>query len=277
MVNAGIVPRDPIPGDGQLHRFHVQGDKSGSRNGWAVLHLDCVPSGAFGSWKLGSFHTWCSKTGRELSFAEQALQAERIEAARQQRLSEQMQRQDSARRRAVRIWRQATPASPHHKYLIDKQIEPNIARQKGGSLVLPIVGFDKKLKSLQFIKPDGSKLLLSGGQKRGCVIPIQQQPETHRILICEGFATGVSLAGMDPESIVLAAIDAGNLKVVAVATRQMWPGAEIVLCADSDEVGLAKAKAAALAAGGLLAVPEFPPNSTGSDFNDLVNMRRRNA
>jgi hypothetical protein len=157
--------------------------------------------------------------------------------------------------------------------VIDKQIEPNIARQKGGSLVLPIVGFDKKLKSLQFIKPDGSKLLLAGGQKRGCVIPIQQQPATHRILICEGFATGVSLAEMEPESIVLAAIDAGNLKTVAAATRELWPAAQIVICADADEIGLAKAKAAALSVGALLAVPEFPPNAIGSDFNDLANMR----
>src|SRR5690554_5627604 len=42
----------PIP-DGQIHRFKVPGDKPGSHNGWYVLYLDGIASGAFGSWKAG--------------------------------------------------------------------------------------------------------------------------------------------------------------------------------------------------------------------------------
>ena len=50
----------PIP-DGQIHRFHVPGDKAGTHNGWYVLHLDGIVSGAFGSWKAGGSHTWSSR------------------------------------------------------------------------------------------------------------------------------------------------------------------------------------------------------------------------
>jgi putative DNA primase/helicase len=40
--------------DGRVHRYRVQGDKSGSRNGWYVLHAHPVLAGAFGSWKPAS-------------------------------------------------------------------------------------------------------------------------------------------------------------------------------------------------------------------------------
>jgi hypothetical protein len=33
-----LVPPDAIEADGLLHRFHVDGDRSGTRNGWYCLH-----------------------------------------------------------------------------------------------------------------------------------------------------------------------------------------------------------------------------------------------
>ena len=48
MRMAGIDYRGPIEADGKLHRFHVEGDSRGKRNGWYVLHLDEHPAGMFG-------------------------------------------------------------------------------------------------------------------------------------------------------------------------------------------------------------------------------------
>ncbi len=54
MAVAGIMTKDMIEADGELHRVHVEDDRPRSRNGWYVLNLDReLPSGAFGSWKLG--------------------------------------------------------------------------------------------------------------------------------------------------------------------------------------------------------------------------------
>jgi len=62
MFDGGIVI-DEIPiADGQLHRFKVEGDRSGSQNGWYVLYDDSNPKGCFGSWKLGINETWSLKT-----------------------------------------------------------------------------------------------------------------------------------------------------------------------------------------------------------------------
>ncbi len=55
MDAAGIEMKGNIEADSELHRVHVEGDRPGSRNGWYVLNLDReLPSGAFGSWKLGT-------------------------------------------------------------------------------------------------------------------------------------------------------------------------------------------------------------------------------
>ena len=44
--------------DGVIHRFRVPSDKPGALNGWYVLYLDGIASGAFGSWKVGEVHRW---------------------------------------------------------------------------------------------------------------------------------------------------------------------------------------------------------------------------
>ncbi|MDZ7810641.1 MAG: toprim domain-containing protein [Arhodomonas sp.] len=105
-------------------------------------------------------------------------------------------------------------------------------------------------------------MLLSGGRKRGSLYP-SGRPDARRlrVLICEGWATGATLAALEPNALVLAAIDAGNLRPVATARRE-WPDVEIVIAADTDEVGVDEARGAAVAAEALVAVPETSP--TGS-------------
>ena len=47
LLDAGIQTNDHIIDDGALHRFHVIGDKKGTRNGAYILHNDAKPSGWF--------------------------------------------------------------------------------------------------------------------------------------------------------------------------------------------------------------------------------------
>lgn len=284
MVEAGITPGAPIPADGALHRFHVEGDKPGSRNGWAVLHGDGVPSGAFGSWKADIAGTWCAKDRDSLTPGEQREQRRRIEAAKEARKAEQHHRHEKAAARAARILADSHPANPGHQYLATKRNGPGQSYQRGTALVLPVVDFNRQLTSLQFIDPDGKKLLLSGGRKQGCFIPVNRPEQAAMVLICEGWATGATLAENYPQAVVLAAIDAGNLKAVATGARTFWPDAEIVVCGDDDRgtlgnPGATAARAAAIAAGAKLAMPEWPEGSPLhlTDFNDLVNWQREVA
>lgn len=85
------------------------------------------------------------------------------------------------------------------------------------------------------------------------------------------------MAEHEPAALVLAAIDAGNLESVAVSARCHWPSAEIIIAGDDDRLtpgnpGATKAKAAAIAADALLALPQWPENAPAelTDFNDLA-------
>ena len=90
----------PIP-DGKIHRFHVPGDRAGSRNGWYVLHLEGIAYGAFGSWKASGSQSWSSRQPAD------PFEADRLrrlaERARRQREAEQHQRQQEAAREAQRL------------------------------------------------------------------------------------------------------------------------------------------------------------------------------
>ena len=83
MAEHGLVSNDPINSDGELHRFHVEGDKQGSLNGHYTLHLDSIPAGSFGSWKTGVSESWCSKSSNQLTSQEKADYSKRIEADKQ--------------------------------------------------------------------------------------------------------------------------------------------------------------------------------------------------
>ena len=151
-----------------------------------------------------------------------------------------------------------------------KHVEPHGARQWNGLLCLPVVDFARAVWSLQFIEGNGSKRLLREGRKAGNHIPVQEPAEPNRLLLCEGWATGATLAEAEPEALVLAAIDAGNLEAVAVGARDRWPELAMVVCGDADPAGIEAANRAARAAGAMVALPEFPPGTTGTDFNDLA-------
>jgi putative DNA primase/helicase len=199
--------------------------------------------------------------------AEREAERERARAARARAEREEHLR---AAGRALRIWDAAKPADPGHGYLRRKRVEPHGARQWNGLLLVPVVDFERALWSLQFIEADGSKRLLKGGRKAGNHIPVQEPDAPERLLICEGWATGCTLAESDAAALVLAAVDAGNLQAVAVGARRRWPNLPMVICGDADPAGTEAANRAARAAGALVAFPEFPPGTTGTDFNDLA-------
>lgn len=272
MAAAGLLTPDPIIADGALRRVHIEGDRPGSRNGWYVLHPDPPVSGAFGCWRRGISGTWSAVEPARLSREDREILRRRVEEARATRLLEQTRQHADAARRAAYLWRCATLAPADHAYLARKRVTPGTARiDRGGRLVLPVVDLDGALHSLQFIGPDGEKRLLTGGRKQGHVIPVAGRiPGASRVLICEGWATGRTLAEMEPSALILAAIDAGNLELVAVAVRRRWPDAPIVVCCDADPVGIGKGRAAAIATGGTLAIPDFPAGVPGTDWNDLA-------
>ena len=272
---AGIEPTDPgvIVADGLIHRFRVEGDKLGTLNGWFVLHHD---HGAAGTWKGGATCTWSSKSTARMSRSEKdafhaSIRQAKAEAQRQREVEQQ-----HAAERAAELWSKTKPASADHPYLVRKRIEPGNARQAGELLVLKIEDIDGAIRSLQYIGPDGTKRMLSGGAKRGHFILVAGSLPADLIVIAEGFATASTVATQFSGAAVLAAIDAGNLLPVAEVVRRRHPDTQIIIAADDDRLtdgnpGFSKAREAAAAVKGNIIRPVWPEGSPQSlsDFNDL--------
>ena len=279
-MQAELGPLDLLPEpDGQLHRFHVPGDKQGSLNGWYLLFLDGIASGCFGSWKAAGSYRWSSRAPADHREAEQLRQ--RIEQARRQREAEQHQRQQAAAEYANRLWRDARRADPGHPYLIAKGARPYALRQRGDVLLVPLT-YGGHLVNLQRIKADGSKHFLFGGMVKGCYSSLGVITPGAPLYVCEGWATAATIHA-ETGSAVAAALNAGNLEPAALALRDKYPDAQIIIAGDDDRQtegnpGRTAANAAAVAAGGLVVFPEWPPGAPAelTDYNDLATWSRTN-
>ncbi len=124
MASNGLAPQEMPIADGKIHRFFVEGDKSGSRNGWYVLYGDGIPAGAFGSWKNGEWHKWSAKNTETMTKTERAEYRKRIERAKVERKRQQKEDQAKAKTHAEQIWKNAKPAPDDHPYLQTKGIRP---------------------------------------------------------------------------------------------------------------------------------------------------------
>lgn len=265
----------PIP-DGMIHRFRVPGDKPGTLNGWYLLFADGIASGAFGSWKDGTSHTWSSR--KPTNPSEARMLAERINQARKQRANEQRQRQQAATDYANRLWRDARRADPAHPYLTRKVVPPYALRQHGDALLVPLV-HDGQMVNLQRIYPDGSKRFLSGGKVSACYSPLGLITPGQQLYVCEGWATGATLHA-ETGAAVACAMNAGNLLPVAQRLQRQHRDAVLIMAGDDDRMTegnpgrTAAIKAAATLGCGMV----MPPWSGAeplelSDFNDLANWR----
>nr|WP_312508805.1 toprim domain-containing protein [Pseudomonas luteola] len=258
--------------DGAIHRFRVPSDRPGALNGWYVLYLDGIASGAFGSWKVGEVHRWSIR--KPTDPLETQLIAQRIEQAKRQREAELQKRWLDAEEWANRWWHESRPADPEHPYLMRKQVKPHGLRQRGSELLVPLY-HSLQLVNLQRIAPDGSKRFLAGGRVKGSYSPLGGMGEDQTLYICEGWATGATLREATG-SAVACAMNAGNLLEVALQLKHRYPAARLVIAGDDDRQtpgnpGRTAANAAALAVGAEVVFPDWPEDAplALSDFNDL--------
>lgn len=261
MASAGLQPHKPLEliADGRILRFRLAGDKSGSRNGWAVLHDGPSPFGAFGSWKTGETHTWREATSKPLTAVDLADIQRRTRAMKQAHALEREAVQAEARDKAQRLWGRAKPATNAHPYLERKRVNAYGLRALRDMLLVPARDLEGTLHTLQFISADGTKRFLTGGRIAGCYYAIGRPGDS--LLIAEGVATAATLYQATGQA-VAACFSCGNMEAVARALRHKFPALRLVLCADHDantfgNPGLTKAHAAAKAVGGYLAVPKF--------------------
>ena len=270
--SAGLTAPDVIHDDGAIHRFSTNG-RRGNDSGWYSLHTDGIAAGSFGCWREGLQSTWCAKSDTAMTATEHDTHRQRIAAMKAQREADVIQRQQSAAMDATQRLAAATPCT-QHAYLTTKGVQAHGEKvDSAGSLILPMRDTAGKLHSLQTITTDGDKRFLFGGLVKGCYHSIGKP--AFLLIVCEGYATGASIHESTGHAVAMA-FNAGNLEAVALALRAKYPHLKIIIAADDDHQttgnpGITKAKAAAQAVGGLVAVPLFPAGRgvKDTDFNDL--------
>lgn len=263
MAQHDLDPGD-IVADGNIQRFPTWGDSSGEFSG-AYWHNGNV--GWFQDWRtMDKAHV----VKGNLSEADKEALAGSFNGSGQK-----------VSRKALeagirKIWDAGTPPDDH-PYLLKKQIPivPNV-KQLDGKLVIPVFGTDGELNGLQRIDTDGRKKFLAGTRKKGSIFSIAG---SETVVICEGFATGVSIYQATGFSVAVA-FDAGNLLPVANRVCEKVGPEKVIIAGDRDswkiaegksDTGTQMAKKAADATGARFVLPVFKKGhgKQTTDFNDL--------
>jgi putative DNA primase/helicase len=239
MLAAGLdPPKAALDLSGRIVRF---GPKK--RQWYALREMRTqagtyVVVGSFGDWRGQETHKvavdWKGLTAAdrdELDARRRARQAE--EDARRARLAA------LAAMGAAELWA-AGARQGESAYLQRKAVEPEACRYlPDGSIVVPLLRYDMPrehaLRAVQRIWPDGAKRFTKGFQKPGVGLRLGHVAVGEPILVCEGYATGLTLRmAVERRLPVFVALDAGNLQPACELLRTLYPHAPLLICADDD-------------------------------------------
>lgn len=277
----GFEPKNEIVADDKWHPAYYNGEKGKCSGAYSMKIVD-------GDFAIGCYFSrkdpdnkikWHSKAkesatpeereARKAKIALEKRKRDALEAKRQQRISGLLSK-----------YVKNLSKLDKHPYLKKKKIQPYPVkvRKKTGEIILPLVGSDGKVWTIQKINKKGGKYLFAGGKKQGCYYPIgSAKDDLSIILVCEGFATGVSLRQATKRPVIVA-VDSGNLPLVTVALKSKYPDSKFIICADNDaftknskgeawNVGIEAAKKAPHAIGGAYIVHPRFDNMSDEDYN----------
>jgi len=275
---AGLLIKDQIIADGEIHRVAHVSSKKGALDGWYILHTSGkVPVGIAGCWKEPVFESkWIADTGRAMSFTERFEHDKWVAEVKAKKDADRLASQAVAAERAEDEVGTYADASNDHPYLVRKHVGANgIKIDRAGRLVVPVIDQAGEILSYQTIDADGNKRFLKGGKIEGGFYELRGNRKI--VFVGEGFATCASIHEATGYT-VLVAFDCGNLAKVAKSAKEMFPGSKIVIGADNDQFtegnpGVTKGRAAAALVFGEIVYPSFSDSdmvdNKPTDFNDL--------
>lgn len=290
-----VLPDNGLPEmDGKRHRVAAEGDKAGSKSGVYQGFMDGRPAGWYQNHRASEGKVnWTSTGAYQYDPAESIKQRA---LAAQKRWDREIKSQNDYARIAKTLagqWSKMPAAPDSHAYLSRKSVPAaaGVKLDKYDNLVIPLRNTAGELRTLQYIKPDGTKNLKKDAEKTGnfFVVGGELSPQLP-ILYAEGYATAASLHQATGIPVVMT-VDAGNMVTVSRNLKALYPDtAHIILGEDdftkTDNKGLNKAREAAAAIDGTYIIPQFTEieraqafSGTGSfsDFNDIHSSRGLDA
>lgn len=290
-----IFPAHDLPEmDGKRHRVPTEGDKDGSKSGVYQGYMDGRPAGWYQNHRASEGKVNWTSTGSHVFDPGESIKQRALAA--QKRWDREVEQQASYARMSenlTRQWSKMPPATDSHPYLVRKGVPATdgVRLDKYGNLVIPLRNTDGAIRSLQYIKPDGTKNLKKDAEKTGnfFVVGGELHPDKP-VLYAEGYATAATLHLATGEPVVMT-VDAGNMVTVSQNLKALYlDTAHIILGEDDftkkDNKGTVKAREAAEKIGGTYLIPTFTDDERAqafagtasfSDFNDIHHSRGLDA
>lgn len=219
----------------------------------------------------------------EIDYAE--LDRRRRIAEAQARKAAEIREADLARQRQEAVYRvlhylKVGTRPRYHPYLDAKMLtNPHNLIEYKDQLIVTTHNSAGELTGCQKIADDGSKLFLTGQEKKGCWHWLQAPPHRGQtIAVVEGWATGASI--VEPEiafdGVVAIAFDAGNIPTVTAALLTLYPSSRIVIYRDFDKAGINAANATIALDPSRVTVMEPPAGAPAwaTDWNDWMMFER---
>lgn len=288
-----ILPKNSLPEmDGKRHRVATDGDKAGATSGVYQGFLDGRPAGWYQDHRASEGKVNWTSTGSHTYDPAQAMKQRALAAQKRWDREIQSQLEFSQMGKTLsRQWSKMPPATETHAYLARKGVPAanGVRLDKYDNLVIPLRNSDGELRTLQYIKPDGTKNLKKGAEKTGNFFVVGGELSPQRpVLYAEGYATAASLhlaTGMP----VVMTVDAGNLVTVSRNLKERYPDNHHIILGEDDftktnnrgeqdNKGAKKAQEAAAAINGIYIIPSFSERERAqafagtasfSDFNDI--------
>ncbi|NDJ28048.1 DNA primase [Campylobacter sp. MIT 12-8780] len=299
----GLIVDTPIM-NGKIQRCATQDDKGHEKSGAYVGYLDGFPAGYIENFKTGYKENWkfqLSTHNNSIKIQRQPLNPKsNFNETHINKDQELLNLQKKTALRLEKEWIEAKPLIKLHPYLIKKGLDEtyNLKVDNYGNLLIPFQDETGKIWSIQRITKEGKKIIgviktkeeqnknvEYSARKKGCFftqIPLKEQEE---FIVCEGFATAMTIQKALQKPTIMA-IDAGNLSNVVENLKKTFPNKQLTIIADNDykleiqgrtNVGLEAAKKIQQNYPNVkLVIPQITEQEAKegiSDFNDIYTKK----
>ena len=245
----GLMVDTPIM-NGKIQRCQTIDDKAGEKSGAYKGFLDGYPAGYIQNFKTGYKANWkfqLSNQAKQTTIINQNKKVFYENTTEKERL---LNLQLKTALRLEKEFKEAKTLEESHPYLLKKGLNElyniKIKIDNFQNILIPLKDENGKIWSLQRISKDGKKIIgviknkeekekniEYSARKKGCFYtqkPLQEQDE---FLLCEGFATAMTIQKALNKTTIMA-VDAANMIDVAKKLNEKYPNKKITIFADND-------------------------------------------
>ena len=240
--------------DSKIHRYKAHGDKGSETSGAYCIHDDGLPAGWVQDWRKGEPVKWHfdtkGLTQEQRNYLNDPETKKRNEAKQKQREKEQKEKFDRSAEFCRVLFEQLPPAPEDNPYLLRKKVYPYGLHVQGDTLAVPLRDIDGRMRSIQWINPDGSKKFqqdtstagafwsialdtVTNDDRNNTVTNRNNRNKNSTILVGEGFATMAKVYELTGLPCV-AAMSCGTLMKTCEIIHAKFPQSQIIITADND-------------------------------------------